>query len=85
MKPLSWQELRKVCRLAHCVDDRQRGDHFIMTRPGLARPVVIKKEKALSNNIVLSIRRTLGLSADEFQRLVEQVRGSRKQKRKAKS
>ena len=41
--------------------DRTKGDHYIMIRPDLARPVVIPKKKGLKEDIVPSIARTIGL------------------------
>jgi hypothetical protein len=39
-----------------------------MVKPGLARPVVIPKKKDLSEDIVLSVGRTLGLTRKEIER-----------------
>ena len=75
MKQVSWQELRDVCRLAGCVEARTKGDHLVMTRAGLARPVIIKMDKDIREDIVRSNMRTLGLSRKEFERLLAVVRG----------
>lgn len=75
MKKVSWQELRDVCRLAGCVEARTKGDHLVMTRVGLARPVIIKMDKDIGEDIVRSNMRTLGLSRKEFERLLAIVRG----------
>lgn len=53
------------------------GDHLIMTRPGLARPIVIKKDRDLGNDIVQSNKRTLGLTTAQFEELLDRVRGRR--------
>ena len=75
MKRVSWQELRDVCKLAGCVESRVRGDHLVMTKPGMARPVIIKMDKQMGEDIVRSNMRTLGLSRQEFERLLAIVRG----------
>lgn len=77
MKKVSWQELRDVCKLAGCVEGRTRGDHLVMTRPGLARPVIIKMDKDIGEDIVRTNMRTLGMSRKEFERLLAVVRGHR--------
>lgn len=41
--------------------DREKGDHYIMVKPGLARPIVIPKKNGLKEDIVLTVGRTLGL------------------------
>jgi hypothetical protein len=72
---VSWQELRDVCKLAGCIEARTKSDHLIMTRAGMARPIVIKMDKDLGEDTVRTNLRTLGLSRKEFERLLEIVRG----------
>lgn len=75
MKHVSWQELRDVCKLAGCVEVRTKGDHLVMTKPGLLRPVIIKMDKDLGEDLIRSNMRTLGLDRKEFERLLGIVRG----------
>ena len=67
MRPVDWQELVKLCEAEGCVYDRQRGDHYIMTRPGSHRPVVIPRKRGLKEDIVLSVGRTLGLTRKQIE------------------
>jgi hypothetical protein len=78
LKRITWQELRDVCRLLGCVEARAKGDHLIMTRPGLARPVVIKMDRDLGEDIIRSNMRTLGIDRIEFERQLDMVRNRRK-------
>ena len=78
MKRISWQELRDVARLLGCVEERVKGDHLIMSRSGMARPVVIKMDKDLGEDIVRGNMRTLGIDRKEFERLMDVVRRNRK-------
>ena len=57
----------------------------MMSRPGLARPVVIKMDADIGEDIVRSKMRTLGISRNRFDELLSQVRGSKKPKRKKKN
>lgn len=82
MKRLTWKELRDVCALAGFSVSRMRGDHLVMTRPGTARPVIIKMDSDLGEDIVQSNKRTMGLTSEEFDRLLDQVRGAKKGKKK---
>ena len=75
MKHVSWQELRDVCKLAGCVEARVKGDHLVMTKPGVARPVIIKMDKDLGEDLIRSNMRTLAMSRKEFERLLSAVRG----------
>ena len=67
MRPVDWDELVKICQNAGCKFDRVKGDHYIMTRAGMARPVVIPKKKGLKEDIVLSVARTIGLSRKDLE------------------
>lgn len=78
MKRLKWQELRDICILAGYSNPVIRGDHLKMTRPGSARPVVIKMDSNLGEDIVQSNKRTMGLTTAEFHDLLDQVRGKKK-------
>ena len=60
-----------------CIESRTKGDHLVMTKPGMARPVIIKMDKQMGEDIVRSNMRTLGLSRHEFERLLAIVRGQR--------
>lgn len=46
-----------------------------MTKPGLVRPVIIKMDKDIGEDIVRSNMRTLGLTRKEFEKLIAVVRG----------
>ena len=39
MRPVDWKEMKLVCESFGCEYDRTKGDHYIMTKPGLARSV----------------------------------------------
>lgn len=73
MRPVSWQEFRKVCLRLGCIDSRQRGSHLIMTRAGMARPVVIPKHGNLTPGVLRSNMRTLGIGREELLRLLDEV------------
>ncbi len=48
-----------------------------MTKPGMARPVIIKMDKDLGEDIIRSNMRTLGMSRKEFERLLAMVRSQK--------
>jgi predicted RNA binding protein YcfA (HicA-like mRNA interferase family) len=78
VKRVSWQELRDVCKLGGFVEARVKGDHLVMTKPGAVRPVVIKMDKDLGEDIVRSNMRTAGLTRKEFEQHLSTVRRRRK-------
>lgn len=66
-----------MCRLLGCVESRIKGDHLIMTRPGMARPVVIKMDRDLGEDIIRSNMRTLEIDRRELERQLDIVRKRR--------
>ena len=53
---------------------RRRGDHIIMTKSGVSRPVVIKAAVgAVPVTHILTNLRTADISREEYFRLLEQV------------
>ena len=67
MRPVDWEELARICEGEGCRLERVKGDHYIMTKPGMARPVVIPKKIGFTEDIVLSVGRTIGLSRKELE------------------
>jgi predicted RNA binding protein YcfA (HicA-like mRNA interferase family) len=53
---------------------RQKGDHLILTKPGVSRPVVIKTSprKVPVTHIMTNLR-TAGMSRDRYLELLQQV------------
>jgi len=49
-----------------------------MTKPGMARAVVIKMAKELGQDIIFSNIRTLGIDRKRFDQLINTVRRKRK-------
>jgi hypothetical protein len=49
-----------------------------MTKPGMARPVVIKMDKDLGEDIIRSNMRTLGIDRKEFEKLLNIARRRRR-------
>lgn len=78
---VTWQELERICLLLGCQRARIKGDHLVMTRPGMARPVIIKMDRDLGEDIVRSNMRTLGVEKKQFEALLNQVRGGRSGRR----
>ncbi len=67
MRPVKWTELRDMARAEGCVFDRYNGDHYIMVKPGMVRPVVIPRKNSLGNRIVLNTAKQLGLTRKDVQ------------------
>ena len=81
---VTWQELEKICLLLGCSPGRVRGDHLILTRAGMARPVVIKMDRDLGEDVVRTNMQTLGIDRKRFESLLNQIRGGRGKAKAAK-
>jgi predicted RNA binding protein YcfA (HicA-like mRNA interferase family) len=80
VKRATWKELVRICLLAGWVEGRTKGDHLILVKPGTARPVVIKMDRELGEDLIQSVKRAAGLTTQEFHSLLEQVRNRKSRK-----
>jgi predicted RNA binding protein YcfA (HicA-like mRNA interferase family) len=66
---VSGREARRAFERAGWQFARQRGDHILLTKPGL-RTLVVPDYDELPSFIVRGLLRTAGLSVDEFVELL---------------
>jgi len=63
----------KVLQKAGCQFVRQEGDHRIYIKDGLKRPIVLPMDDELPVFIIQNNLRTLGISRDEYFKLIKKV------------
>lgn len=72
--PVHYLRLVKVFELDGFTVMRQKGDHLVLTKPGVSRPVVIKTS---SRNVpvthIMSNLRTAGMSRARYFELLQQA------------
>jgi predicted RNA binding protein YcfA (HicA-like mRNA interferase family) len=66
LRPVSYKQLVKVFEAAGFVCVRIEGDHMVMTKPGVMRPVVIPKYAAVPIFIIKNNLRTAGMSRERY-------------------
>jgi len=73
--PVHYRTLVKVFELDGFTVQRTRGDHIVMTKPGVKRPVVIKTSprKVPVTHIRTSMT-TAGMSRERYFELLKQVK-----------
>ena len=71
--PIPASRLRKVFEKAGFKCVRIEGDHFVYTKEGVARPVVIPNWKEVPIFIIKNNLRTAGISREEYFALIEKV------------
>jgi predicted RNA binding protein YcfA (HicA-like mRNA interferase family) len=73
--PVDYRDLIRVFELDGFTVSRQRGDHIVMTKPGVPRPVVIKTSPhQVPVTHIRTNLTTAGMSRERFFELLEQVR-----------
>ena len=73
--PVHYETLIKVFELEGFVVRRQKGDHIIMTKPGVKRPVVIKSSpKQVPVTHIRTNLMTAGVNRERYFELLEQIR-----------
>jgi len=72
--PLPYQKLVRVFELDGFVVKRQKGDHLVLTKPAIKRPVVIKTSPhQVPITHILTNLRTAGMSRERYFELLDQV------------
>lgn len=66
MRPIDWQDFRDFCESRGCRHVRTKGDHYVMNKAGLARPIVIQMKKDLHESVIRTSLRTLGATKEEL-------------------
>jgi predicted RNA binding protein YcfA (HicA-like mRNA interferase family) len=71
--PVPASRLRKIFEKAgfRCV--RSEGDHFVYTKPGISRPVVIPDWPVVPVFIIKNNLRTANMSRDEYFELLNRI------------
>lgn len=71
--PIPASKLRKVFEKAGFKCVRIEGDHFVFTKQGIARPVVIPDWKEVPVFIIKNNLRTAGITREEYFSLLEKI------------
>ena len=71
--PISRKKYERFLKYIGCILKRQKGDHLIYVRSGLKRPIVFPYDKEIPVFIQRNNLRTLGLSIDEYLKILDQV------------
>lgn len=72
--PIHYQKLVRIFELEGFILKRQKGDHLIMTKTGINRPLVIKTSphKVAVTHIMTNLK-TAGISRERYLELLEKV------------
>jgi predicted RNA binding protein YcfA (HicA-like mRNA interferase family) len=71
--PVDYKTLLKVFQIYGCKYKRKEGSHHILTYPGAKRAVVIPEYNEIDVDIIKSNMRTVGMSREEYLKILERV------------
>lgn len=72
--PIDYRKLVRVFEMEGFRVVRQKGDHLILTKPGVTRPLVIKiSEREVPVTHILTNLRTAGISRDRYFELLDKL------------
>jgi predicted RNA binding protein YcfA (HicA-like mRNA interferase family) len=71
--PVSGRRLRRVFELAGFTCVRTEGDHFVLTKSGLSRPVAVPDYQAVPVFVIRNCLRTARLSREDYFRLLQEA------------
>ncbi len=71
LRPVHYRLLIALFEREGYVFDRQRGDHLIYVKAGIARPVVIPAYSEVPVFIIKNLLRTSGISRDRYFELLQ--------------
>jgi predicted RNA binding protein YcfA (HicA-like mRNA interferase family) len=66
IRSIHWKEFEKFLFHVGCEFKREKGDHRVYWKPGIKRPIIIPRDTALPEFIILNNLRTLGVSREEY-------------------
>ena len=74
LTPIHYRTLIRIFELDGFTVQRKKGDHIVMTKPGIKRPLVIKTSpKRVPVTIIRTNMTTAGMTRERFFELLVQV------------
>jgi predicted RNA binding protein YcfA (HicA-like mRNA interferase family) len=73
LKPVRWKKFEKFLLFIGCYFEREKGDHRIYWKKGLARPIVIPREDELPIFIIRNNLRILNIQTEEYLEILEKM------------
>jgi len=73
IRSIHWKEFEKFLIKIGCEFKREKGDHRIYWKKGIKRPIVIPRDTSLPAFIILNNLRVLGMSRDEYIKIISKL------------
>jgi predicted RNA binding protein YcfA (HicA-like mRNA interferase family) len=69
--PIHYRKILRVLKHEGFILARERGDHMVFTKAGVARPIVVPRYDPLPVFIIKNVLRTAGISRERYFELLE--------------
>jgi predicted RNA binding protein YcfA (HicA-like mRNA interferase family) len=69
--PIHYRKILRVLEHESFILARERGDHMVFTKAGVARPIVVPRYDPLPVFILKNVLRTAGISRERYFELLE--------------
>ena len=69
--PVHWKVLKCIFEKDGFVHNRTEGDHIVLVKPKVSRPIIIPKYSEIDVNIIKSNMRTAKMSRDKYLKLLK--------------
>ena len=66
LSPVRWQVLKCIFEKNGFRFERESGDHIVLSKEGVLRPVIIPKYKSIGVDIIRSNMRTANMTRDKY-------------------
>ena len=73
LAPTDWRTLVRVFEADGFTGDRTTGSHVVLSKPGIARPVIIPKYAHVGLDIIRNNMRTAGMSRKRYFELLGEI------------
>ena len=70
---IHWKKFEKFLLVVGCKFVSEEGDHRKYLKPGILRLIIVPREKDLPQFIILNNLRTLGISRDEYLKIISNL------------
>jgi predicted RNA binding protein YcfA (HicA-like mRNA interferase family) len=73
LTPIKRKRFELFLKMVGCRLERTKGDHFVYSRSGLKRPVIITADREVPVFIIRNNLRTLNISVEEYLEALKQI------------
>ncbi len=71
--PISYKQLIKIFVKENFIYQRTKGDHMILTKTGVSRPLVVPKYREIPVFVIKNLLRTAGINRERYFELIDDV------------